>query len=495
VASGRPRLPLALGALALSALCQWFGSGLHPTWFLAWIAPVPLLVAAPRLGPGAAFGMGAAAHAIGDLNTWAYASIVPLPLHLLILLAPALAWGASVALFRRFVLQERLGPALIALPVAWTAFQYLWQAASPHGTFFDLAYTQMDFRPALQIASLTGHLGIGFCLLLAASALALALVGGPTPAKRPLIAAALLVVAADLGYGLARASSEPAGPSVRIGLIASDVPGNLGARQPQASEALFRIYLSHVPELVAKGAGVVVMPEHLGAFVDESHGGNAARLDALFGQAAKENRVYLLVGVDALDAGGLLRNQSRLYAPDGRLAGVYNKHHLLPGPESVFLPGSRTTVVRTPEGDWGLEICKDMDFPALSRDYGRAGVGLLLVPALDFAVDGWLHGRMAVLRGVESGFSVARAAAFGRLTLSDDRGRVLAESDTGVAPFAEVVGPVPVRHDPTLYDRLGDWFAWLDGAGLACLLALCARPRETLPGSGSRDRCLQPGLP
>jgi apolipoprotein N-acyltransferase len=98
------------------------------------------------------------------------------------------------------------------------------------------------------------------------------------------------------------------------------------------------------------------------------------------------------------------------------------------------------------------------------------------VPALDFGVDGWLHSRMAILRGVESGFGIARSQAFGRLTLSDDRGRLLAEGDAGPAPIAEVVGTIPVRHDSTLYDRRGDWFAGLDCAALACLLAPRARP-------------------
>jgi len=31
---------------------------------------------------------------------------------------------------------------------------------------------------------------------------------------------------------------------------------------------------------------------------------------------------------------------------------------------------------------------------------------------------------------------------------------------------------VPVRHDATLYQRWGDWFAWLDLAFVASLLVL-----------------------
>jgi apolipoprotein N-acyltransferase len=88
---------------------------------------------------------------------------------------------------------------------------------------------------------------------------------------------------------------------------------------------------------------------------------------------------------------------------------------------------------------------------------------------------GWLHGRMAVLRGVESGFTIVRAAKQGVLTVSDDRGRILAEQDAAMVPFASLVATAPVRHDNTLYARWGDWFAWLNAAGLVALLFSRAR--------------------
>lgn len=125
-----------------------------------------------------------------------------------------------------------------------------------------------------------------------------------------------------------------------------------------------------------------------------------------------------------------------------------------------------------------MQICKDMDFPRLSRRYGVKGVGLLLVPAWDFTLDGWLHGRMAVMRGVESGFTIVRAAKQGLSTVSDDRGRILAQQDAATVRFASLVGTAPVRHDDTLYARWRDWFAWLNIAGLVALLLSPNRNRE-----------------
>jgi len=111
--------------------------------------------------------------------------------------------------------------------------------------------------------------------------------------------------------------------------------------------------------------------------------------------------------------------------------------------------------------NWGVAICKDMDFTPLSRQYGEAGVGLMLVPGWDFKVDRSWHGHMAIMRGVESGFSIAHSARGGYLTVSDDRGRILAETQSDSAPFATLTAVVPVEHHKTLYLLLGDWFAWL----------------------------------
>jgi apolipoprotein N-acyltransferase len=89
----------------------------------------------------------------------------------------------------------------------------------------------------------------------------------------------------------------------------------------------------------------------------------------------------LIVGIDR---GSLTKrlNEARLYSPDGTAPAVYDKHHMVPGFEDVDQVGTTITVLNRPSGIWGIEICKDMDFPRLSRDYGAKSVGLLLVPGL-----------------------------------------------------------------------------------------------------------------
>ncbi|MBN9614175.1 MAG: hypothetical protein J0G35_01245, partial [Acidobacteriales bacterium] len=44
------------------------------------------------------------------------------------------------------------------------------------------------------------------------------------------------------------------------------------------------------------------------------------------------------------------------------------------------------------------------------------------------------------------------------LTVSDSRGRVLAEARSDSAPFATLLAEVPTTHDTTFYLLTGDWF-------------------------------------
>ncbi len=108
--------------------------------------------------------------------------------------------------------------------------------------------------------------------------------------------------------------------------------------------------------------------------------------------------------------------------------------------KTVFTPGKALLVLHRPEALWGVAICKDMDFMNPARRNGRAGVGLMLVPGWDFNVDGFWHGHIAVMRGVEDGFSVVRAAKDGFLTVTDDRGRVVAETGERRGADGDVAG-------------------------------------------------------
>ncbi|MFS2134444.1 nitrilase-related carbon-nitrogen hydrolase [Duganella sp. Dugasp56] len=460
----RALLAWTLAATILSGAAWWLGTGLAPQAWLTWLAPLPLLLIAPRLRWQYAGLAALCAGACAGLNLWHYlCGVIGLPVTIGVLVAvgAALKFALSLLLHRYFLLSGRPGRALLAFPALWVALDYLGSLGSPHGVFGTLAHSQVDALHVLQLASLTGLWGVSFIVLLAPSALAVVLLPDVPPRQRALAGgvAALLVVA-TFGFGAVRLQ-QPASGSIRIGLASLDGPFRASLATAEGKAQLQR-YLAVIDKLAAQGAQAVVLPET--AFSTDQ-----PAIPELAASAAR-HRIWIDAGV-ALKG----RNQALAYGPSPAVAAGYAKHHLIPGLEGQYQPGTDYAMLAGTRT--GLAICKDMDFHDTGRAYAARGANLLLVPAWDFDVDGTMHSRMAVLRGVENGLAIARAAKRGNLTLSDDRGRIVAETSDAQGS-AQLVSDLPLHQSRTLYARWGDWFAWLDLFLLAMILPPRRRKRE-----------------
>jgi apolipoprotein N-acyltransferase len=460
-------LLVAVAGLASAGLL-YFGTGLRPIWWLLWMAPVPVLAIAPHLRGSAALSLGSIAWFLGQMNQWNYLRhVIALPLRIIVLafVIPAVVFGLGILFTRSFLRRDSLFLAAFAFPVYWVTCEYLTAIASPHSTWGNLAYTQMDFLPLIQIASVTGLWGISCVVFLFAGTVAALFSGaGKLWQRRALAIAVGVVVSAVLLFGEWRLQSNPSAKSVPVTLIAKDVPMSLYlGSQGQALE-LLREYADEIRRVTPAGTQAVVLPEKIGR-VSESA---LPEVDTLFSSAATTTRAAVVLGLVWKTSSGSF-NSSRFYSADGKLEANYDKHHLIPGVEHEK-PGDKRIVLDHSSGRWGLQICKDMDFPALSRQYAADGANLMLVPAWDFNIDRWLHSRMAVLRAVDNGFALARSARNGLLTFSDNRGRILAETATAPGRFVSISGILSVAREDTFYARTGDWFAWLCAAAFVALL-------------------------
>lgn len=464
-------LGLGLIAVALSALCWWYGSNLHPVWWLSWFAPWPILLLAPHVRARWAALTAFVAYVIGGLNHWEYLHGViglPLPAMVVAIAAPAITLALCTLLFRRLLLRGRRVAAVLAVPALWVAIEYVSTQLSPHGTFGSISYSQMDALPILQLAAITGLWGISFLLLLVPAALAVQAAPKTTKRDRVAVAAmAVLLLGATVAYGGWRLQA-PATSILRIGLVSLEKPirPDLHDEPGQALEAR---YVAAMDRLADDGAHIVVIPETSFATAD-------ATIPA-FAAAAQQHGLILQAGVDFKGEPLAERNMAMVFERDQDTPMTYNKHHLIPGFEKRYTPGNSYTMLDG-KPRIGVAICKDMDFHDIGQAYAARHAQLLLVPAWDFSVDGWLHSRMAIMRGVESGFAVARSARSGRLTLSDDRGRVMSEASSEQHD-AELVGELPLRETRTLFSRWGNWFAWLDLVALLALLLQAMRPARS----------------
>jgi apolipoprotein N-acyltransferase len=194
--------------------------------------------------------------------------------------------------------------------------------------------------------------------------------------------------------------------------------------------------------------------------------------------AADEVGAPVIAGFDETLADGRHVNSAVIFTPEAPTR-RYLKRRLIPGLDLGYATGSSVFV----DGANGVAICKDLDFPAMIREYGERGVTLMLAPSWDFGRDGRLHARMAVVRGVENGFALARAATDGRLTVSDRYGRVVAEAVTSRDGATVLTADIGLRSGGTPYVRYGDVFAWIVVGAAAVLigLRLARRTRSRSP--------------
>jgi apolipoprotein N-acyltransferase len=422
---------------------------LHPLWPLAWAAPIPLLVAVIGASRGAALLCGAIAGAASGALMFDYLAQLsgPGPVIVIALLRAAIWAGAALAT-RAAAQALPAWAAVFVFPALMAGIETLLATVSPHGSAGAFAYSQMDFLPAIQVASLGGAPAITFVVMLFASAVALLL------AKRAFTAALApaLIVAAALGFGYwrleAEAKSESDHDLAGVALLAADQFEGI----PMDWRTVWAGYAPLIERAADQDYRIVLLPEKI-AFLGAQERELAV---AQMAEIAARRDITLIFGADVESDDS--QRYNRLYAIAGaRAPVVYDKRHMIPGLESHFQVGAGSAPLGATSPHFGYAICKDMDFPALGRDY--AGAEVVFAPAWDFGVDAWLHARMAMLRGVENGYAVVRSAREGALTVSDAYGRVLAEARSG--PLTSFNAYVPVEGPgPTLYARIGDVFGW-----------------------------------
>jgi apolipoprotein N-acyltransferase len=135
---------------------------------------------------------------------------------------------------------------------------------------------------------------------------------------------------------------------------------------------------------------------------------------------------------------------------------------------SAFTPGSGTTLLSL--GSWRLggAVCYEVVFPWIARDETRAGADVLFT----LTNDAWYgragaqrqHFQSAVVRAIETGRPLVRAAITGISGAVDATGRVLVTLDPDVKGAFSVPLERPSAPPPAV--AAGDAVAWVCAAGL-----------------------------
>jgi apolipoprotein N-acyltransferase len=154
-------------------------------------------------------------------------------------LALSLFWPVFLLLARVAVFQARL-PLMIAAPVVWVALEYVRAHIVSGFPWYYLAHTQHATLPMIQVADLTGTLGVSFLIALV-NAWWVDLVSLPlfrptakgprlTPAQSRRIVIVGVLLAGTLGYGAFRLATSRFRDGPRVALLQSNLIQQIGGR-------------------------------------------------------------------------------------------------------------------------------------------------------------------------------------------------------------------------------------------------------------------------
>ncbi|MBI3881228.1 MAG: apolipoprotein N-acyltransferase [Verrucomicrobia bacterium] len=501
---------------------------------LAWIGPGVVLCAG-LLRPESAFRTGYVAGLVLHLTSLCWLLNIP------VTFAPILGWvalSAFLALFpatwlwlcTRLATDARTqtsGSSPLALhtssllwplqcAAAWVALEMFQARIFTGFPWNQLGVSQWRQIPLVQLASLTGVAGLSFLIVwtsasLLAAVLAFFRAGGKSSRWRLSVLPPLVAVAAVVAFGTHRVLHAPEPTRfLNVAAVQPSIPQTLiwsGAADTNRFARL--LALLELP--YAKPPDLFLLPESaLPGMLRYDDQFTLPLLDFV-----KRRHVWLITSsTDATPKRGSTDpkaadffNSAFLIAPDGVIAGKYDKRRLVIFGEYIplvrWLPFLRWF---TPIGD-GFEsgrsaeifemnslraktsvlICFEDMFAPLAREAAADDVDFLVNLTNDGwfgeAAEQWQHAAGAVFRAVENNLPLVRACNNGVTCWIDAQGRLrdpLRDANGRVYGEGTSVMSIPLlnegeRRAPTLYHRLGDWFGWacvgLTALALARILA------------------------
>ena len=171
-------------------------------------------------------------------------------------------------------------------------------------------------------------------------------------------------------------------------------PNSLYGLKPHGQEAV-ETMLSHwknqIAPVLSDKPDLIVVPEACDRFPSHSLAERKAYYDVrgnqvrdFFCDMAKNNHCYIAYSAARKMEDGTYRNSTQLVDRDGKIAGIYNKNHLVPDETTRggILCGKDAPVFQTDFGRVALAICFDLNFDELLEKYAQQRPDLIIFSSM-----------------------------------------------------------------------------------------------------------------
>lgn len=348
--------------------------------------------------------------------------------------------------------------------------------------WFSLSYSQWNVLPVLQLAAWTGASGISW---------AIAFVG---------VSAGYGVMTKHIGRGLVSFLAgavvfllvfewgdmylQKAAPQGLLHLKTAVMQPNIDQYKKWSEE--FENEIEDTLRLMASQAAaekplLVLWPESVtpGALQEEPYA-------SWMSDIARQTGAWQIVGSNREEKKKQYVS-AFLLSPQGKVAGVYDKIHLVPFGEFIPLENTVRSVFSEVDvlgelgvfspGQWeqpllalnqvsiGSTICYESVFSHLWREQARNGAHVFV----NLTNDAWFfntaapyqHLAASVLRAVENRRTVLRAANTGISAVISPRGEILARAELNTRAILMADVSLPLGKQISFYTQWGNWFEWL----------------------------------
>jgi apolipoprotein N-acyltransferase len=493
----RAALAVASG-LAMGLAFPKFDHGL-----LAWVALVPLFYVIEGESMRRVFWW---AYLQGFASYVVQLYWIPIPLHdfadvrmefaifPMLLLAGIVAIDTAVAIWAgEFIARRTRIPAVVTMPVAWTAVEWI-RTYFPIGFPWNLlGYTAYHNLELIQFAEFTGVYGVS-ALIVFFNAVVYVVIfrrGGSRLQAISLSAlTALMIVLVAFGaWRIRDLKNAPSAGSFKVAMVQGNIPQSL-KWDPNFLPQSYKVYQDETVDAAKRGADLIVWPEAAAAFLFQPDDRYPAMLtsDAPYRTTlltlARNIGKPILFGAPALavqnDRVAGFYNRANLVSDQGEVLAHYDKIELVPFGEYVparallgffvnrvvegfgdMIPGKEQTLFEFKGAKLGVLICYESIFPDFTRREVNQGAAVLV----NITNDAW-YGEssapyqvlaMAALRSIETKVPMVRAANTGFTALIEPSGRIT--NRTPLFKRGTTIVNVSWRPVRTLYTMVGDLFA------------------------------------
>ena len=535
------RFALRLALSALAAVLMFLSAPTFDLWPLMWIGMVPQIhIALTATTPRRAFFYGWLTGIIANTAAFSWmrgflqhfghmSAIQAIPVMMLL----TTYQGLEFALFSWGIHRVRRRTGVLPLALVAPLVMVVIELGLPQIFPFYIAITQAWVPPVIQIADVTGPLGVTFLLVAVNGALYDLLAARPDwrRARRP-VAAVAAAVALVVVYGFFRIhqvdARRAAAPRAKAGLVQANV-GILEKWDPREFARLIEVHQQLSADLARAGADFIVWPESSYSYTlsrqleEDFPRDDPRRIRRGFDKPLLFGAITRAPGPPRTFQDRFPFNTALMMDTAGRITGKYDKVFLMifgeyiPFYESIpwftdLFPEASNVNRGTEPAVFPLElagrhfsvgplICYEDIIPGFARRVAALRPNLFV----NITNDAWFgrtaepyqHLALAVFRSVEHRLEMVRAVNTGVSAHIDAAGRVRRATtsvDPGTQPPPQpmtLLADVALLDGGGLYRVVGDLFGFLCLASLAALLLMrgpAKAPAVAAAGGGRQRR-------